>query len=78
METSKAHLRLLARVECNAQQGLMEIVASLTHVNMCLRPTASEPPSTAAHLCMLLAEVGQFNGLLTVSQVHETSLRDVQ
>jgi hypothetical protein len=41
-------------------------------------PQANSPPSTAAHLCMLLAEVGQVNGLLTVSQVHETSLRDVQ
>lgn len=41
-------------------------------------PEANSPPSTAAHLCMLLAEVGQVNGLLTVSQVHETSLRDVQ
>jgi len=41
-------------------------------------PQANSPPPTAAHLCMLLAEVGQVNGLLTVSQVHETSLRDVQ
>jgi hypothetical protein len=41
-------------------------------------PQANSPPPTAAHLCMLLAEVGQVNGLLTVSQVHETSLWDVQ
>lgn len=49
MATSNVHLRRLARVGCNAQQALMEIVASLTHVNMCLRPTANSPPPTAAH-----------------------------
>jgi len=76
MATSNARRRVLARVECNAQQALMEIVASLTHVNMCLRPTALL--STAAQLRMLLAEVGHVNGLLTVSEVHETSLWDVQ